>query len=140
MSTLSYFFAQNAEPNTETTHVVSVRFKNEKGEPVAWKLRSMTEVENERCRKASTKHIKGKGGVMTPEIDFNEYTAKLIVTSVVYPDLKDAELQKSYGIMGAEALLRAMLLPGEYTSLLTKVQELNGFDQDMNDLVDEVKN
>ncbi|MBN3523102.1 phage tail assembly chaperone [Paenibacillus apiarius] len=140
MSTLSYFFAQNAEPNTEMTFAVSTRFKNEEGEPVAWTLRSMSEVENEQCRKAATKQVKGKGGVVTPEIDFNEYTAKLIVASVVYPDLKNAELQQSYGVMGAEALLRKMLLPGEYTALLQQVQTLNGFNQDTNDLVNEVKN
>lgn len=140
MTTLSYFFAQNAEPNTEMPFIVSQRFKDDKGEPVAWTLRSMSEVENEQCRKSATKQVKGKGGVVTPEIDFNEYTAKLIVASVVYPDLKNAELQQSYGVMGAEALLRKMLLPGEYTGLLQQVQTLNGFNQDMNELVNEVKN
>ena len=140
MSTLSYFFAQHAEANTEMPFVVSSRFKNEEGEPVPWTLRSMSEVENEQCRKAATKQVKGKGGVVTPEIDFNEYTAKLIVASVVYPDLKNSELQQSYGVMGAESLLRKMLLPGEYTALLQQVQTLNGFNQDMNDLVNEVKN
>ncbi|MCY9528389.1 Phage XkdN-like tail assembly chaperone protein, TAC [Paenibacillus sp. cl6col] len=140
MTTLSYFFAQNAEPNTEMPFIVSPRFKDDKGEAVAWTLRSMSEVENEQCRKSATKQVKGKGGVVTPEIDFNEYTAKLIVASVVYPDLKNAELQQSYGVMGAEALLRKMLLPGEYTGLLQQVQTLNGFNQDMNELVNDVKN
>jgi len=31
-------------------------------------------------------------------------------------------------------------LPGEYTALIQKVQELNGFDKELNELVDEVKN
>ncbi|MNN89462.1 Phage XkdN-like protein [compost metagenome] len=59
---------------------------------------------------------------------------------MTFPDLKNAELQKSYGVMGAEALLHKMLLPGEYANLVQKVQELNGFDADMNELVEEVKN
>ncbi|MNC83125.1 Phage XkdN-like protein [compost metagenome] len=62
------------------------------------------------------------------------------MTSVVYPDLKDAELQKSYGVLGADQLLRKMLLPGEYATLLQKVQSINGFDKDVNELADEVKN
>lgn len=140
MSTLSAFFAQNAEMEIVDELVVSERFKDEKGEPIPWKLRSMTEEENEQVRKASTKKVKGKGGVYTPEMDFNEYTARLVAMCVVYPDLKDAELLKSYGVMAAESLLKRMLLPGEYTTLLQKVQVLNGFDKSEQDLVDEVKN
>lgn len=116
------------------------RFKDEKGEPVAWKLRSMTEDENQECRKAATRKIKGKNGVYTPDIDANDYMARLMSASVVYPDLKNAELQRSYGVMGAESLLRKMLLPGEFASLGEQVQKLNGFNQDMNELVDDVKN
>lgn len=140
MSTLSAFFAQNASTEVLDELVVSDRFKDEQGEPIPWKLRSMTEEENEHVRKASTKKVKGKGGVYTPETDFNEYTARLVTTCVVYPDLKDAELLKSYGVMGAESLLKRMLLPGEYTTLLQRVQELNGFNKSEQDMVDEVKN
>jgi len=139
MSTLSAFFAQNAEVEVTEKLVVSNRFKDEKGEGIEWEIRSMTEQENEQCRKAATKQIKNKG-VVTQDIDFNAYTAKLITSSVVYPDLKNAELQQSYGVMGAEDLLKKMLLPGEYTTLLQAVQGLNGFDKSEQDLVEEVKN
>ncbi|WP_025853092.1 phage tail assembly chaperone [Paenibacillus ehimensis] len=140
MSDLSVFFAQNAETSTIEEVVISERFKDREGAPVPWRLRSMTEEENEAVRKAVTKRVKGKGGSYTTEVDQNEYIAKLAVNSVVFPNLKDAELQQSYGVLGAESLLRKMLLPGEYANLLQKVQELNGFDKDMNELVDEVKN
>ncbi|MNN98093.1 Phage XkdN-like protein [compost metagenome] len=66
--------------------------------------------------------------------------AKLMTSSVVHPDLKNAELQRSYNVLGAEALLRKMLLPGEFAALGERVQALNGFSTDMNELVDEVKN
>jgi hypothetical protein len=61
-------------------------------------------------------------------------------TAVVYPDLKNAELQKSYGVMGEERLLKAMLSAGEYVQLSGKIAEINGFDNDVNELVDEAKN
>ena len=140
MSELSAFFAQNAASELTEEFVVSERFKDKEGKPIPWILRSMTEAENEEIRKTATKRVQVKKGVYTQETNPEEYVAKLVVASVVFPNLKDAELQKSYGVMGAEALLRKMLLPGEYASLGQKVQELNGFDQSMEDLMDEVKN
>ncbi|GIP35507.1 phage portal protein [Paenibacillus sp. J2TS4] len=140
MSDLSMFFAQNALADLTEEVIVSPRFRDANGKAIAWKLQSMTEEENESCRKAATKRVKGKNGVYTPEINSDEYVAKLAVASVVYPNLKDDKLQKSYGVLGAESLLRKMLLPGEYATLVQKVQEINGFDKDLNELVDEVKN
>lgn len=64
----------------------------------------------------------------------------MVTATVVYPNLKDAALQETYGVKGAEALVRKMLLPGEFTKLTDQVQTLNGFDQDINELVEDVKN
>lgn len=140
MSDFSMFFAGQSSAEITEEFVVSVRFKDAEGRPVPWKLRSITEEENQECRKAATRKVKGKNGVFTPEIDPNDYMAKLMVSSVIFPDLKNSELQKSYGVLGAESLLRKMLLPGEFAALGEQVQALNGFDRDMNELVDEVKN
>lgn len=140
MSDFSMFFAGQSAAEITEEFVVSVRFKDAEGSSVPWKLRSITEEENQECRKAATRKVKGKNGVFTPEIDPNDYMAKLMVSSVIYPDLKNSELQKSYSVLGAESLLRKMLLPGEFAALGERVQALNGFDRDMNDLVDDVKN
>ena len=140
MTTLSAFYAQNAiTPETES-FVVSKRFADQEGNPIPWQLRGMTEAENEECRKAATRVTKVKGGARQTEVNGDEYLLKLVSASVVFPNLRDAELQKSYGVMGAENLLRKMLLPGEYAALMGKVQEINGFDRDLGELVDEVKN
>lgn len=140
MSDFSAFFAQNVTAEVTEEVLVSPRFKDKSGKPIPWIIRSMTENENEEIRKASTKRVKGRNGQYSTEINSAEYLAKLAVSSVTYPQLKDAELQKSYGVMGAEVLLQKMLFPGEYATLVQKVQELNGFDTDVNELVDEVKN
>lgn len=140
MSDLSIFYAQNAALDVTEDVIVSERFKDSAGQPVAWKLRAMTEAENEEIRKRSTRRVKGKNGALSVETDGEEYIAKLVVACVVFPNLKDADLQASYGVLGAEALLRKMLLAGEYSNLLMKVQEINGFDKDLNDLVEEAKN
>jgi hypothetical protein len=140
MSEFSAFFAQNADTDVVEEVIVSERFKNKDGKSIPWKIRALTESENEQLRKACTKRTKQRGGAITNETDSTEYAAKLMVTSIVYPNLKDAELQNSYGVMGAEELLRKMLLAGEYSNLFLKVQELTGFDQDLNELVEEAKN
>ncbi|WP_240421659.1 phage tail assembly chaperone [Paenibacillus periandrae] len=140
MSDLSAFYAQNATATVTMEFVVSERFKGKDGSPLAWQLRGMTESQNEEIRAAATKRVQVKKGVTIPETNPNEYMAKLVVASVAFPNLKDAALQDSYGVKGAEDLLRKMLLPGEYSSLVEKVQQINGFDKEMNELVDEVKN
>lgn len=140
MSDMSMFFAGNAALEVSEDFVVSERFKDAEGKPVKWKLRSITEEQNSEIRKASTRKVKGKGGIHTPELDANEYMARLMTSCVVFPDLQNADLQKSYSVKGAEVLLRKMLLPGEFAALGERVQSMNGFDQDINELMDEVKN
>ncbi|MDF2651710.1 MAG: phage portal protein [Paenibacillus sp.] len=140
MSDISAFLAGNVATETMEEVVVSERFKDKEGKPVAWVLRSITEEENDAIRKSATKRNKGKGGQQVSEIDQTDYLSKMAVASVAFPNLKDAELQKSYNVIGAESLIRKMLLAGEYANLLLKVQEINGFDKDINDLVEEAKN
>lgn len=139
MSNLQAFFMQNVDKEVTEEFIVSKRFKDPEGNPVPWKLRTISESENKEIRQSATKRTKVKGQFVN-EIDPEDYAHKLVVKSVVYPDLKSAELQKSYGVMGEEDLLRAMLISGEYGRLTQKVQELNGFSEDINDLVEEVKN
>ena len=57
----------------------------------------------------------------------------------VFPNLNDANLQDSYRVKSAEALLKTMLTSGEYTDYLIKVQEVCGFEA-MQDEVDLAKN
>ena len=66
---------------------------------------------------------------------------KMIVASVVLPDLYDAELQDSYGVSTPEELLLAMVdEPGEYNELAAFVQKFQGFDTSFDDKVEQAKN
>lgn len=140
MSDIQAFFAQNVATDITEEYLVSERFKAKDGTPIPWKLRTISEAENEEIRKSSTRFVKGKNGVKVAETNGDEYIGKLVVASVVFPDLKNADLQKSYGVLGADAALKKMLFSGEYAALVQKVQELNGFDKDINDKIEEVKN
>jgi hypothetical protein len=141
MSNLSAFLAQNVAQDENIKYVASKRFV-EDGKPVEWELQSVTSEEDEQIRKSCTKKVQvpGKRGQYAPETDYEKYLGLLAARCVVFPNLNDAELQDSYKVMGADAVLKKMLKPGEYQDLLKKVQEINGFDIGLDELVDEAKN
>ena len=141
MSDFSIFMSGNAIKNDTVKYVASKRFvKNKK--PVEWELKAVDSDLDELIRKECTKRvpITGKRGQYTQETDTDKYIGKLCVACTVYPNLKDAELQDSYGVKTGDELLKKMLLPGEYTEYKAKVMEINGYDLDMEELVDEAKN
>lgn len=142
MGTLSGFLAENALKVENLKHVVSKRFLGVDSKPMEWEIACITSTEDEKLRKDCTKRISvpGKRGQFTTETDYNLYLGRLAARCTVFPNLDDAELQNSYGVMGADALLKTMLTPGEYADYLTKIQEVNGFDISFDEKVDEVKN
>lgn len=142
MGNLSAFLAQNAIKVDNEKFVASKRFVDEKGKPMEWEITCLTSNEDETLRKNCTKRVPivGKRNQFTTETDYNLYLGKLAAKCTVFPNLNDAELQNSYGVMCDDALLKAMLTPGEYAEYLTKVQEVNGFDSSFDDKVEEAKN
>lgn len=141
MSELSAFLMCNAEKVENVQFAVSDRFSDESG-PICWEIRCISSAEDEELRKACTRRMpspRGKG-MYTNETDINLYLGKMAALATVYPDLRDSALQDSYGVMGADSLLKAMLTPGEYAEYLARVQEVCGFDRSFPELVDEVKN
>jgi hypothetical protein len=141
MSNFAIFMAGNAKNDETVKYVASKRFVD-KGKPVEWELKAIDSDLDEAIRKDCTKKVPvpGKRGQYNQETDTDKYIGKMCVASIVYPNLNDAELQDSYGVKSADALLKKMLKPGEYTELKTKVMEVNGYDMSMEELVDEAKN
>ena len=141
MSNFSVFMAGNATKAETVKYVASKRFAID-GEPVEWELQSIDSDLDEAIRKECTKKvpISGKRGQYTMETDTDKYINKMCAACTIYPNLNDAELQDSYGVKSGDALLKKMLLPGEYTEFKTKVMEINGFNMSMEELVDEAKN
>jgi hypothetical protein len=139
---LRAFMAKNFEGNQEIEFVASKRFLNHDGKPEKWYLRTITAKEDAQIRKSCTRKVPSKRarGAYIPETDINEYLSKMLAECVVHPNLNDKELQDSYGVMCASDLIAAMLNPGEYAELTKKVQEINGFDTSMEELVEDAKN
>ena len=141
MSNLSCFLAGNVEKRENKKVVVSNRFKDTNGKPVEWEIRSISAEEDEALRKSCTKRIPvvGKRNQFTQDFDSNSYLAKLAAKAVVFPDLNNAELQNSYGVMGAEQLIKTMLYKDEFDKL-TECLVTQTDSEDVNELIDEAKN
>jgi len=137
MSALTDFFVSEFED----AEVVEKTLKLG-GKEKLMKFKAISAAKGDELRK-SCRRVKTIKGVRQVETDQDAYIAKLITETTVYPDFKDAELQKNWGVMGAVELLEAMkqkMLDGEYGDLAQFVQEVNGYQVDINELAEEVKN
>jgi len=139
-SNLKGFFKENAIKANGIKYVASERFLGDDKKPIEWEIIPVNSEIAEELKKQAIKRVQVKRGVFQNETDLNKYACLLAVACTIYPNLNDADLQNSYGAMGAEELLKKMLLPGEFAEYMLKVQEICGFDKDMNDLVEEAKN
>ena len=119
---------------------VSQAFQDENGNTILWEVRQLTNEEMKYIKKTCVKQTKDKRGNVTVETDSDKMMCLMAAMSTVYPDLKNAELQTSYGVYGETALLEAMLSAGELLVYEQEVNRINGFDVSFDDKVEEAKN
>ena len=134
MSKLSAFL-NPASIQEEREVIISDRFKDEKGNLVPFKIRAMSQAENDQNVKRCTK--KRKVGNQTEEyFDNIEFSRRTIVEATVEPDFRAKELCDAYGVLDPLLVPGKMLRPGEYSRLMQEINELSGFA----DLEEEAKN
>lgn len=123
---------------------VSKSFVDEKGKPIKWEFAAISPERDEELKAECTKRsmiTQGKRkGQYNTDFDRFKYQRLLTVESIVFPNLKNKELQDSYGVMGADELLGKMLTIGEIAEASKVASEVNGYDLELDDLVEEVKN
>ena len=137
---INMFLKQNVKLPESEKVTVTKRIADKDGNAAEWEIRAISNTQDDMLRKKHTKQVKRGKGVYTPELDSAAYFKDVVINSLVFPDLENAELQNSWGVMGADVLLDCLLTPGEYNELLQNVQRVNGWDTSLPDLVDEVKN
>lgn len=143
MSNLSLFLKKNKIQKENTTFPATKSLLDDQGNPLLWTIKPLTTKENEDIREACTFEVpvKGKPNMFRPKVNTNQYLAKMMVSSIVEPNLYNAELQDSYGVKTPEDLLKEMVNdPGEYNDLAAFIQQFNGFNTTMEDKVEEAKN
>lgn len=137
MSLTSFLKDNVVDPYQVVEYVVSDRFKDENGAPIKWKLKPMSpDIALQVSDDAVITDIKSKKA----EFKTSAYQKNVVVRSVIYPDLNNAELQDSYGVMNGSDLLNKMLNADEFNGLLNKCMDVNGLSKDFSEKKDEVKN
>ena len=126
MSKLSAFL-HPVSAGEEKEIVISKRFVDEKGEPVPFKIRALTQEENDAIIKKATRKYK-EGGQTVERLDNVEFSRRMAVAATVEPDFTSKELCDAYGVMDPTLVPGKMLLSGEYSQLLREITALSGFD------------
>lgn len=135
MNDFSMFLKENAKPVEEVEIVVSDRFVDADGNPMKWRIKPVSSRDDNRIKEECMK-FKGK----ERGFDTAKYQVKICAAGVVFPDLKNAALQDSYGVRGEEELLLELLpIAGEFNGLFNKINDLSS-PESLDELVDEAKN
>jgi hypothetical protein len=135
MSVLSAFL----HPVTTTEEkevVISKRFVDDKGNPVPFKIKAITQEENDALVRAATR-VEEKNGRRVEYLDSVDFARRLVVASTVSPDFTSKEMCDTYGVVSPQLVPGKMLLSGEYNRLMEAITDLSGLAEN---LESEVKN
>ena len=136
MSNLKAFLhpVQNTDP---VEVLISKRFVGENGKPVPFKIRPLSQEENDAITKRCLRQTK-VNGQMVERLDNVAYSRRLVVAATVDPDFQSEDICKAYGTMDPLEVPGKMLLAGEYSRLSKEIMALSGFETD--GLEDDAKN
>ena len=143
MGELTRFLKKNKKVRKNAFYPATKSLCDENGEPLLWEVRALSTRETDAIRENCTTEVPvtGKPGMMRPKVDSTKYVESMVVAAVVFPDLRNAELQDSYGVKTPEALIKEMLdNPEEYNTFAEFIQEYNGLDETITEKIEQVKN
>ena len=129
MSKLSAFLHPAVACETREV-ILSNRFLDEEGNPVPFKIRAITQEENDSITRKSTRQTK-VGGQMMEKLDSPQFARRMVVAATVEPDFSSKEMCDAYGTMDPLEVPGKMLLSGEYSKLLREIMNLSGFDENL---------
>ncbi|GHU80396.1 hypothetical protein FACS1894191_5600 [Clostridia bacterium] len=131
MSELLDFLIENPVNNITDKVIVSERLKDK-----PFTIRAMTGDEFFEYQKSATKYKKGQ----KVEFDNRLFHITIVANQTVEPNFKDAESIYRAGVQTSAQFIEKVLLSGEIAALADKITFLSGFDQEIDDLIDEAKN
>jgi hypothetical protein len=113
--------------------IVSDRFCDENGKPAPFVIRPITQEENEKLIRLSTRRVNVRGQKVE-RLDNGEYGRRVVVAATVTPDFRSEEMCKAYGTMDPLEVPGKMLLVGEFNRLSDAILALSGLDDDPEEL------
>ncbi|MFS3940166.1 phage tail assembly chaperone [Bacillus subtilis] len=138
---LSFFMPGQTIEAEEVKVPISKRFVDKEGNVVPFIFKAITTERIDELEKENTtyKNVKGRGRVK--ELDSQRFYARIAVETTVYPNFKVQELREAYKTEDpVEVAKRVLSVGGEYANWLNKAIEINGFDDDLEDLEEAAKN
>lgn len=140
MSELQAFL--NAHPIAGLTDEVAIseRFKGPDGRVLKFKIKVLTHQEFEAYRRQSMTISADKKGTRRVDLDSAKFNSLVVINHTVDPNFKDAASIQALGCQTPEEYLNKVLLPGEIVDLANAILRLSGFDEDMDELVEQAKN
>lgn len=140
------YFLPVTKTLTEETEIIDNKGQTKTVEvPIKWEFKVLDSDYCEQLKKDYEEEVEvfdKKKGIKTyrTKFDGQGYLIRLAIESCVMPNLKDIELQESYGVHNEEDLLYAMVpTPGEFSQLLVDIQRKLGFTDLLEDVA-EAKN
>lgn len=134
---LNYFMPEVAKGKRENFEiVVSDRFVDEDGNPVAWSFRLLSAKEIDELKNAAI--VKKNKSLL--KVDTKKLIVDTISETIIYPNLKSEELQNAYGAMNISELLDKMLEGREYERFTDKLMKAQGFMDDPDVIIGDAKN
>lgn len=128
MSNLNAFL-NPAAPVGKQEVVISKRFLAEDGSPAPFVIRPISQEENDKLIRQSTRRVK-VNGQLVEQLDSTEYGRRVVVAATVEPNFASEEMCRAYGTMDPLEVPGKMLLVGEYGKLSRAVMELSGMEDD----------
>ena len=116
--------------------IVSDRFVDEEGNPVAWTFRLLSAKEIDELKNAAI--VKKNKSLL--KVDTKKLIVDTISETIIYPNLKSEELQNAYGAMNISELLDKMLEGREYERFTDKLMKAQGFMDDPDVIIGDAKN
>ena len=122
------FLKSNAKAVKDEEYIASERFVDEQGNPIPWKLRILGSDEIEAIeRRCKRREFNISNHEYKTAIDKTALATEMVCAAIVFPNLNDADLQASYGTVGASLTVKAMLTPNEYRGLVIAVLKVSGY-------------
>ncbi|MFV0401110.1 MAG: phage tail assembly chaperone [Oscillospiraceae bacterium] len=134
MSKLLDFLTENPVNDLEETSVISERLKN-----FPFTYRVVSNDEFTQYQKDANRPT-GKGRNRTLEYNSKLFNELVVLNHTMEPNFKDAAAIKKAQCNTPTQLLNRSLLAGEVAELSQRILTLSGFEQEIDDLVDEAKN
>ena len=112
--------------------IISDRFRDEDGNVVPFKIRPLTQEENDALvRKA--RRTRTVNGTTQEYVDSSVLSKATVLAATVEPDFSSKEVCDAYGVLDPAMVPGKMLLSGEYAKLMQAITDLSGFNLDAED-------